>query len=74
MTDASYLLEQLPPPTKLKVFVDQRVFPMAINAAANVEMLLERAAVGARERPVRALGLAVGAGFLISMMLTRRRA
>ena len=74
MVDESYMLERPAPPSRLKVFVDQRATPVAIDAFANVEILLERAAVGTRARPMQALGLAVGAGFLITMMMTRRSA
>ncbi len=41
-------------------------------AASQVELLLEEAEDFTRERPRTAMGLAMGAGFLLAMLLSRR--
>ncbi|WP_250265916.1 hypothetical protein [Rhodovastum atsumiense] len=66
-----YLLDKPSPPSQPKLFFDQRVIPAAIDAAGAVEAVLERLAVRTRQRPVMVLGMAMGAGFLVSRLTGR---
>ena len=67
------MLAKLPPPSKLKQFIDQVAIPAAIDAAATMERDLDRLATVARNRPFAALSLAAGGGCMLSALLRRRR-
>ena len=67
MVSKSYMLEKKPPPSGLRRIIDQGVFPVAIDTAASVEMMLERVSVRTREQPVLALGTAFTTAFAASL-------
>jgi hypothetical protein len=71
MVSATYLVDKPAGPSKLARFFHQRVLPPVIDATAQVEAILERAAQGGRRRPFTALGIAFGIGFLVSALRPR---
>jgi hypothetical protein len=73
MIEDRYLSGKSPAPSKLKQLFDEHVIPVAIDAAGSVEAVLERLGQSTRRQPIVALGLAVGAGFLLSMLRGERR-
>lgn len=73
MVSQSYVLEKPPPPSAAKVFFDQRVMPVAIDAAGAVEARVERLAGHARRQPIVAVSVAIGVGVLLSMLMGRAR-
>ena len=73
MIDRDYLLKKGAGPSAPKLFLDQKVIPMAIDAAGAVEGVLERVAVRVRRRPVSALAAALGTGTLVTLLAVPRR-
>ena len=73
MVGPSYLLDKPAPPTALKRYVDQCLFPAAIDAAASVERVVERTAIAARATPWAALGLALIAGWMLAGLIAKPR-
>ena len=73
MIDRDYLLKKGGGPSAPKLFLDQRVIPLAIDAAGAVEGALERVAVRVRRMPVAALIAALGSGTLITLLALPRR-
>jgi hypothetical protein len=71
MVGASYLVDKPAGPSAPRRFFNQRILPPAIDAAAKVEAVAERAAQGARRSPLAALGIAFGIGFLASTLPRR---
>ena len=75
MVKTAYLIDKPRSVGTLKRFVDQRLFPAAIDAAASVEGALENLTTGVRTRPLPLLLAAMGFGMLASVMVraaTRR--
>ena len=73
MISRDYLLKKEGGPSAPKLFLDQTVIPMAIDAAGAVEGALERVAVRVRRMPVSALMAALGSGTLITLLALPRR-
>jgi hypothetical protein len=71
MVSASYLVDKRKGPSEMARVLHQRVLPPVIDAAAQVEAVLERVAQGARRSPFTALGIAFGIGFLSSTLRSR---
>lgn len=65
MVAPSYMLERPKPPGAVKRGLDQRVLPIAIDAAASVEAVAERIAAGVRAAPFLGIGLALVAGIVL---------
>ena len=73
MVGRDYLLKKGEGPSAPKLFLDQRVIPLAIDAAGAVEGVLERVAVRVRRMPVSALVAALGSGTLVTLLAVPRR-
>ena len=73
MVSRAYLLEKPGGPSKPKLFLDQTVVPLLINAAGAVEGVLELVAVRTRKLPIRTLGTALGIGTLTALLTVSRR-
>ncbi len=73
MVDKSYMLDQPPPPSAFKQFVDLTLIPIAIDATGAVESFIEQAAVQGRQRPITAVGVAFGLGCGLAYTLVPRR-
>ena len=73
MIDRSYMLDQPPPPSALKQFLDLKLIPIAIDATGALEILVERIAVQGRQRPIAAVGMAFGLGCGLAYSLIPRR-
>jgi len=71
MVSATYLVDKPAAPSELARVFHQRVLPPVIDAAAQVEAVLERVAQTTRRSPVKALGVAFGIGLLLSMLRPR---
>jgi hypothetical protein len=61
-----YLLAKAGPPSGLQRWFGHEVVPTVIDGAASVEAVLERVAVRTRRQPAMMVGLAFGAGLLLS--------
>lgn len=72
MVTRAYMLEQPKAPSAIKQFFDLSVMPVMIDAVGSVEMALEAVAVQGRQRPVAAIGLALGVGCGLGMLLFGR--
>ena len=73
MIDRSYMLDQPPPPSVLKQFLDLTLIPIAVDATGAVESFVERIAVQGRQRPIAAVGVAFGLGCGLAYGLIPRR-
>ncbi len=73
MVDRDYMLKKGAGPSASKVFLDQTIVPIAINAAGAVEGVLERVAVRVRRMPVTALAAGLGTGTLVTLLAVPRR-
>ena len=74
MVSRTYLLaKDGPPASPPKIFLDRTVVPALINAAGDVEAMLERIAARTRNAPIPAAAAAFGVGLLLSVVLMRRR-
>ncbi len=73
MVSRAYLLDKPGGPSTPKLFLDQTIMPILINAAGAVEGLLERVAVRTRKRPIHTLGAALGLGTLTMLLAVPRR-
>ncbi len=71
MVSASYLVDKPKGPSEMARVFHQRVLPPVIDAAAQVEAVLERVAQTSRRSPFTALGIAFGIGFLASTLRPR---
>lgn len=71
MVGKSYMLASKAAPSGLRLAIDQRVIPAAIDLAGAVEGVLERAVVRTRQQPATAVGAALATTVLLGM-LTRR--
>ncbi len=71
MVSATYFIDKPAGPSELARVVHQRVQPPVIDAAAQVEAVLERVAQTTRRSPFTALGIALGTGFLVSALRSR---
>ncbi len=69
MVDRSYMLEQPPPPSALKRFVDLSLIPIAIDTVGAVEGALEQVSVRGRRRPLATVGAAFGLGCGAAMLV-----
>ncbi len=74
MVNRAYLLEKPSGPSASKIFFDQQVIPVFIDAAGSVEGMLERMAMSVRRRPIEALGAALGIGTLATLLTVPARA
>lgn len=73
MVSQAYMLEKPSGPSPIKVFFDQKVIPAAINAAGDVEGLLEHVAIRARRAPFASLAAALGIGTILTLWIVPRR-
>ena len=73
MVGRDYMLKKGAGPSAPKVFLDQKMLPVAINAAGAVEGVLEKLAVRVRRKPVVALAAALGTGTLVTLLAVPRR-
>ena len=73
MVGRDYMLKKGAGPSAPKVFLDQKVVPVMIDAAGSVEGVLERVAVRVRRMPVAALAAALGTGTLVTLLAVPRR-
>nr|WP_294527832.1 hypothetical protein [uncultured Rhodopila sp.] len=73
MIGPNYLLKQPAPPSPVKVLVDQSVIPALIDAAAAVEVQIERFGGRARRAPMMCVGVAFGIGWAASRILRSAR-
>ncbi|MGI4745723.1 MAG: hypothetical protein ACRYGI_07860 [Janthinobacterium lividum] len=73
MVSQAYMLEKPSGPSPIKVWFDQKVIPVVINAAGDVEGLLERVAIGARKAPIASLAAALGVGTLLTLCVVPSR-
>ena len=73
MIGRDYMLKKGGGPSSPKLFLDQTIIPMAIDAAGGVEGMLERLAVRVRLMPVAALAAALGTGTLVTLLAVPRR-
>ncbi len=73
MVDRDYMLKKGAGPSAPKLFLDQTVIPVAIDAAGAVEGVLEQVAVRVRRTPVAALAAALGTGTLVTLLAVPRR-
>jgi hypothetical protein len=73
MVSPDYLAGKTADPSRLKHVFEQRLLPVAIDAAGSVEAALEGVARRTRRQPAVALGLACSASLLLSMLMIRRR-
>jgi anaerobic C4-dicarboxylate transporter len=73
MINHEYLVETARPPSDVKRYVNHHVIPAAIDAAGSVEAVLEILSQRTRRQPAMVLGVAAGAGFLLSVLTGRRR-
>ncbi len=77
MVKTGYMLDQPKPADAVRRFVDQRLFPVAIDAAAGIEGALERLRIGVQKRPVFLLGAAfvygAGASLIVRSIAQRDR-
>ncbi len=73
MVSPTYPLHKPDSPSAVKVFLDQDVLPALINAAGEVESVMERIAVSTRANPQILLGLAFGFGAVLSFLFRRAR-
>ena len=71
MVSKSYMLEKKRPPSELRLVIDQRLIPAAIDVAGAIEAALERVAVRARQQPATAVGAAL-TGAATLAIVTRR--
>jgi hypothetical protein len=74
MIEPGYLSRKPAPRSAPKRLLDQNVIPALIDAAGGVEAAIERWAIQVRHAPARSLGIALGAGALVSFLLARRQA
>jgi hypothetical protein len=73
MVSPSYLLTKHDTrPHSPKIFLDQTIVPALVNAAGDLEGMLERIAVRAKAAPIAAVATAFGLGVLLSIALVRR--
>jgi hypothetical protein len=72
MINPNYLLHRPGAPSAPKRFLDRQVIPLLIDAAGALETTVERMAIGVRQSPGRSMGIAMGAGMLLSFLLPRR--
>lgn len=70
MVTQRYMLERRPPPSRGKLFLDQRVIPLAIDAAGSCEVALQRLSRRSGLNPVVLIG--IGAGLLLSLLTLGR--
>lgn len=68
-----YMLEKPPGPSASKRFFDQRVVPVAVNAASRLEFALDDAARSTGLRPSVILSASVTALALVGWLLVRNR-
>ena len=73
MVSQAYMLHRPGAPSALKRFVDQRAFPVAINALGAVEARVERVAARSRRSPLAVLSLAAGCGAALALAVCSRR-
>lgn len=73
MVSQAYMVEKPSPPPPIKVFFDQKIIPVVINAVGDVEGLLERVSIGSKQAPVASLAAALGIGTLLTLCLVRSR-
>jgi hypothetical protein len=68
MVSENYLVKYSPAPSTVRRFFNQQIVPGAIDTVACLESGVERIAQGTRRQPVIMLGVAMGAGFLVSLL------
>jgi hypothetical protein len=73
MVGRHYLLETRSRPGGLKIYVDQRLIPAAIDIAGGVESAAERVAVRVRRLPLLMVGAAFGFGLIAAQVRLRGR-
>jgi len=71
MIKPRYLTHKPAPPAAPKRILDQVIVPALIDTAGALETAVERWAVRVRQSPGPSLGIAIGAGLLLSRLLAR---
>jgi hypothetical protein len=66
MVSPNYALARPAPPSTVRRYFDQQVMPMAIDAAGELEALLEQLRQRTRRYPLTTLGLAACVGLVLS--------
>ena len=72
MVTQAYMTSRPPAPSGLQVFFDQRVMPVAIDAAAGLDRGAAALAERTRETPLRACLVAGLVGFATAVALRRQ--
>jgi hypothetical protein len=73
MVSRTYLVARKPPPSAMRTFIDQKLFPVAIDSAGTLEMAAEWIAVLARRTPLTTLGTVFGLGTLAGYLAWKRK-
>ena len=73
MIDRSYMLDQPPPPSAFRQFLNLTLIPIVIDATGAVERFVELIAVQGRQRPITAVGVAFGLGCGLACSVVPRR-
>jgi hypothetical protein len=73
MVSKAYLLEKPAAPSAGKLFLDQHLIPLMIDAAGAVEQELERVAGIARAAPLASLAAALGVGWILRTVLAKTK-
>lgn len=73
MVTNSYMLDKPRRPSDLRRAFDQQVLPLVIDALGGVEQVVEQLALRTRRQPTMVLGMAAGAGVLLSLLAVPRR-
>lgn len=73
MVSSAYMLDKPKTKAPTAVFVDQRIVPALIDAAAAIEGLIERVGVRTRAAPSGPLAAAFCAGALLAAVSRSRR-
>ncbi len=68
-----YLLNKPSPPSASKLFLDQQIVPLVVNAAGALEVALDRASVRTGIRPAAIVAGSLGLLSLAAVYLLRRR-
>jgi hypothetical protein len=71
MVSPNYALARPAPPSALRRYFDQQILPVAIDAAGELEALLEQASLRARHYPLTTLGVAACIGLALSRLVRR---
>ena len=71
MVSVGYMIDKPAPPSALKVFIDQKVIPQAIDAAGAVESAAYELGEQVKARPVASIAIAALVGVLVGKAIFR---